>query len=260
VVEVAAVVAAPLLAVFVADRKGWAYPLVFAFVLLGTFLNPVAFAPISNHLTTPIGYDRLAWALPFGSILAVFAAGGTGVLLAKSGRPMLAIGSVVATIVTLPLLGGRYVWSPSNLYYEEDAGGLYRAANALKMPAGLLVVANRLVESNTGPTRRILCSERDAMHLAPFHKRFNFVYTRSYQTAAALQRAGLESDLEPRRRLARDFLEGAMSEAEAAPALAKYGAEYVVTAAGRTSVEAILTHLGYVRLLEVETHSLWQAP
>ena len=243
----------PLLLLAHPRRERAGYPVVFTGVFVVTVLNPVVFPWLSGAIGD-VAYRRLLWLVPFPLLLALSVTW-FAVHVPTRARGLLA----PALPLVLLAMGGHFAWSPANVYAPEHAAP-WRATNAYKMPGALLTIAEEIARSDPGRDRRILCGERAATHLAAFDRRFNFVYTRPFQTEAALLIAGREEEAERRRSLAREFLAGEMDAAEAGPLLLREHAAFAVLERPAPAVVRGVRAAGFERRIQSEGWELWARP
>ena len=160
----------------------------------------------------------------------------------------------------LPIGGGHFVFSKKNTYYNKDIHPEpYLAKNIYKMPSGLLHVAKALEKYEARPSQYILCSERSAAHLAPFSSQFSFVYTRIYQTEAALILAGRRDEIENRRNAVEGLRYGFLDE-NAAISLLKEVKCYWVVLDSSTSpkIPIVLQKANFECCIKDSGYELWR--
>ena len=258
-IELFALVSAPLSLLLLPERRQWAWPLSFTVLYFATTANPLLCGFLERNLLGPAGYDRLFWLVPFPVLLALPIV--AVVAVATRARAVTATGLVAltASLAALPLVGGHFVFGARNVYFDRTfLPPPYVARNAYKIPQPLFDIALELERRATGPTARILCSERSASHLAPFAPAFSFVYSRTWQTGTALVMAGRGDESVGRQRLAREFLRGEMSRDEAAALLESSRTAFVVLDAAQADVEDTLAAEGFQPAVRSGSYSLWE--
>ncbi len=236
--------------------------------LLAGPLNPLVYPALAQILGFS-GYRRLWWALPFPLLIGLLAACWLHLAAGTRRRSGPCVLVLVLVAASLPLGGAFFAFSERNMQFGPDQQRPpYRATNVFKMEAGLLEIGRAIAARQPTPRRKILCGPRVAAHLAPFDRRFGFVYTRHYQTEVALDLAGRADEIPPLR-AARDYLTGGVGEQDAEQwrrfadtpreLLERVGATWVVTDVATRVSASDLEREGYREVLRAGDYSLWEA-
>ena len=246
--------ATPLLCLGMQTAQRLAYPVLFFLALGLVALNPLLFGVVHDYVGDT-GYLRFFWLLPLPVLLG-FLGVRLSASMSKKGVPM-SLGAVLC-LAAFPLFGTHYVWGTANLY-DAPEEGIYLAetSNPMKVPDGLLEVAESLRSLPLGPENRILCHLNEVMHLAPLIKEFDFVYARNYQTLAPLLVLGRDQEAVRREALGTAFLRGEMASTHAQGLLEQEKAQYIIVGPWSPAVIPQLLELGYRERLASDGYALW---
>lgn len=249
--------ASPLLLLGIRSLRQASYPTLYL-VAMGLFtINPLLFGLVQDF-TGDTAYLRFFWLLPLPILLALL---GTRVIQTLRARGIPEVLGLALFLGFYPMFGGHYVWSEANLYDPPEEGiYLTEATNPMKVPDGLLAIAQELRGLPLGPERRILCHLNEVMHLAPLVPDFDFVYARNFQTLAPLLQLGRAEEAARRERLGTSFLKGEMDAREAAPLLEQELATYIVLGPWTGDLKGLLVELGYRERSASGDFGLWVKP
>jgi Family of unknown function (DUF6077) len=258
-IELLALVVAPLLTLGLPKLRSQVFPLWFCVALYLVILNPLLFSIVRDYLAGVWGYLRFYWLLPLPLLVAGIGASAVHLIPPIGYAAAVRIAAVTLSLGIFPLCGANFVWSPQN-YYSRPEHGIFLGPveNPYKISAGLLDVAEALRKLPLGPEQRILCHLNEVLQLAPLVKEFDFVFARDYQTLLPLIVLGREAEGRRRERLGIDFLNGTMTDLEAAPLLKLEKARYLVLGVVTAPMAPQLLRLGYQLRLESGDFSLWE--